>query len=109
MISTDLPPKPTTFVTTHYSINKSADSNVSITFMWDMDFNTRHAIESYLITTFSDTMTCPVSCPFDRSCVCINTGQLPKEGVSFTIYAINCEHEMGANTTDTILPQGKLE
>ena len=74
--------------------------------MWDMDFNARHAIESYHITPFSDTMACPISCPFDSLCVCINTGQLPKEGVSFAIYAINCEHQMGTNASDTILPQG---
>ena len=106
MISAGPPPKPAGFSIKYYSINKSADSNVSITFTWDMDFNARYAIESYHITPFSDTMTCPVSCPFDRLCVCINTGQLPKEGVSFTFYAINCEHQMGANAMDTILPQG---
>ena len=106
MISSGLPPKPADFSIKYYSISKSADSNVNIAFMWDKEFNVQHAIESYHITSFSDKVLCPMSCPFDRLCVCVNTGQLPKEGVTFTIYAINCEHQMGANTTHTILPQG---
>ena len=88
IISTGLPPKPANLLIKYYSVNKSADSNVNITFMWDMEFNAHHAIESYHITPFSDTVTCPMSCPFDRPRVCINTGKLPKEGVSFNIYAI---------------------
>ena len=105
------PPIPAGFTTEIYSVNNSPDSKVNINFIWDMDFSTRHAIESYNIssaTTFSAVVSCRMSCPLYRPCVCVSNGQLPKEGVNITISAVNCDNQEGPNTTITVWPQGRL-
>ena len=99
------PPKPADFNTIVRSVMNSPDSNVNITLVWDTIFNSRFVIEFY-IATISDTASCPMSCPSDRPCVCVNTGQLPMEGVNITISAVNCNNLEGSNTTITVFPQG---
>lgn len=104
-------PAPANFNVTFHSMNTSSHR---ITFIWDLIFSTRYAIEYYSInpaTTYNDSVlvSCPmhVLCPFDSPCVCNVTGQLPVEGINMTISAVNCDNQEGPTTTTTVLPKGR--